>query len=29
VQCMTKINACFTHKNGTEMHEAITQRIWG
>ena len=29
VQCKTKINACFTHKNGTEMHEAITQRIWG
>lgn len=29
VQCKTKINACFTRKNGTEMHEAITQRIWG
>jgi hypothetical protein len=29
VQCKTKINACFTHKNGTEIHEAITQRIWG
>jgi hypothetical protein len=29
VQCKTKINACFTQKNGTEMHEAITQRIWG
>ena len=29
VHCKTKINACFTQKNGTEMHEAITQRIWG
>lgn len=29
VQCKTKINACFTHKKGTEMHGAITQRIWG
>jgi hypothetical protein len=29
VQCKTKINACFTQKGGTEMHEAITQRIWG
>ena len=29
VQCKTKINACFTQQNGTEMHEAITQRIWG
>jgi len=29
VQCKTKINACFVRKNSTEMHEAITQRIWG
>jgi hypothetical protein len=29
VHCKTKINACFTQKNGTEIHEAITQRIWG
>ena len=29
VHCKTEINACFTQKNGTEMHEAITQRIWG
>ncbi len=28
VQCKTKINACFVRKNSTEMHEAITQRIW-
>jgi hypothetical protein len=29
VQCKTKINACFVRKGSTEMHEAITQRIWG
>ena len=29
VQCKTKINACFIRKGSTEMHEAITQRIWG
>ena len=29
VQCKTAINACFVRKNSTEMHEAITQRIWG
>ena len=29
VQCKTKINACFIRKGSTEIHEAITQRIWG
>ncbi len=29
VECRTAINACFTHKGGKELHEAITQRIWG